>query len=203
MVEVVMSDMASHEVNFAAGVLARGLRDQPNVIAVYGDDPLRRMRALERMFRSSLPTMKQPPLCARRGDWIVGVCAMAPPDTCQLSPLERLRAVPALLMDGPGAMSRSLRWQAEWGKRDLKERHWHLGPVAVEPGLQGFGVGSHMMERFCARMDDEGEVAYLETEKPENVRFYERFGFETVKEVEVLDRPNWFMRREPPSRQSG
>jgi len=158
------------------------------------------MQAMERIFRSLLPMMKQPPLCARRGDWIVGVCGMAPPGTCRLSPPDRLRIMPAVVMGGPGALSRSLRWQAEWEKRDLKERHWHLGPLAVEPALQGMGVGSQMMERFCARMDSEGEVAYLETETPENVRFYQRFGFETVEEAEVLGNPNWFMRREPARR---
>ncbi len=200
MVEVVISDMARHEVTFAAGVLSRGMRDQPNVVAVYGESPLRRMQAVERIFRSVLPMMKPPPLCARRGEWIVGVCGMAPPDLCRLSGPDRLRIMPALVMSGPGALSRSLRWQAEWEKRDLKERHWHLGPLAVEPALRGMGVGSQMMERFCARMDSEGEVAYLETETPDNVRFYERFGFETVEEAEVLGNPNWFMRREPARR---
>jgi len=48
---------------------------------------------------------------------------------------------------------------------------------------------------FSARMDAAGEDAYLETDKPINVRFYERFGFEVVGEQEVLGVPNWFMVR--------
>jgi ribosomal protein S18 acetylase RimI-like enzyme len=75
--------------------------------------------------------------------------------------------------------------------------------VAVEPGLQGMGVGSQMLERFCARMDDEGEMAFLETDKPENVRLYERFRFETIAEAEVFGNTNWFMRREPQTGRSG
>jgi hypothetical protein len=51
------------------------------------------------------------------------------------------------------------------------------------------------MEVFCARVDAAGEVAYLETDKLVNVRFYERFGFEVIGEQEVLRVPNWFMRR--------
>ena len=90
-----------------------------------------------------------------------------------------------------------------WEKHDPNERHWHLGPVAVEPALQGMGVGSQMMERFCARMDDEGEMAFLETDKQVNVRFYERFRFQTIAEAEVLGNPNWFMRREPKTGRSG
>jgi hypothetical protein len=197
MVEVVIGDAAIHELPFAAGVLGRGMRDLPNVVAAYGDDPLRRMRIGERVFRTMVPMMKRRPLCARRGEWIVGVCGLAPPGACQPTPFQKLRMLPAMLGAGPGVLSRTLRWTGDWSGRDPKERHWHLGPVAVEPGLQGMGIGSQMMERFCALMDEEGEMAYLETEKPENVRFYERFAFKTIEEAEVLGGPNWFMRREP------
>jgi predicted N-acetyltransferase YhbS len=82
-----------------------------------------------------------------------------------------------------------------WKRHDPGERHWHLGPLAVDAHLQGEGVGSRMMRVFCAKMDAAGEDAYLETDKPINVRFYERFGFEVVGEEEVLGVPNWFMLR--------
>ncbi len=196
MIEVAISDLGRRELIFAAGVLGRGMRDNPGTFAVFGDDPLRRMRASERAFRSVLPLMKRPPLCARRGDWIVGVCGMAPPGTCQPPPFDQLRLLPAMLSIGPGTLPRVFRWLRAWADRDSKDRHWHLGPVAVEPGLQGMGIGSQMMERFCAMMDQEEELAYLETDKPENVRFYERFGFQTIDEAQVLGNPNWFMRRE-------
>ncbi len=203
MIEVSIGDVGRQEMVFAAGVLGRGMRDNPMAFAVFGHDPLRRMRASERAFRSVLPLMKRPPLCARRGDWIVGVCGMAPPGTCQPSPPEQLRMMPALLGFGPGTLFRIAQWVRAWGGRDPKERHWHLGPVAVEPGLQGMGIGSQMMERFCAMMDQEEELAYLETDKPENVRFYEKFSFQTTAEAEVLGSPNWFMRREPKTGRSG
>ena len=51
------------------------------------------------------------------------------------------------------------------------------------------------MQAFCAKMDAAGEVAYLETDKDVNVRFYERFGFEVVNQEEVLGVTNWFMIR--------
>ncbi|MGH3144285.1 MAG: GNAT family N-acetyltransferase, partial [Rubrobacter sp.] len=59
----------------------------------------------------------------------------------------------------------------------------------------GRGVGSKLMEAFCARVDEAGDAAYLETDKPINVRFYERFGFETVGAEDVLGVPNWYMLR--------
>ena len=203
MIEVAVTELDRHEMTFAAGVLARGMRDNPIHIAAFGNDPLRRMRALEHIFASLLPLMKHPPLSARRGEHIVGVTGMSPPGTCQPPPFDQLRLLPAMLRSGPGALPRVFRWLRAWADRDLKDRHWHLGPLAVEGGLQGMGIGSQIMEGFCARMDEGREVAYLETDKPENVRFYEKFGFQTKEEADVLATPNWFMRREPAAGQGG
>ena len=38
-------------------------------------------------------------------------------------------------------------------------------------------------------------MAYLETDKIENVRFYERFGFRVVGGTDVLGTGTWFMNR--------
>jgi predicted N-acetyltransferase YhbS len=88
-------------------------------------------------------------------------------------------------------------WTSAWARRDLDEPHVHLGPVAVDVRLQGQGIGSLLMREHCWRLDGDRAVGYLETDKPNNVRFYERFGFEVVREEPVLGLPNWFMRREP------
>jgi hypothetical protein len=53
------------------------------------------------------------------------------------------------------------------------------------------------MREYCARLDSARAVGYLETDKPANVTFYERFGFETIGSAPVLNTPNWFMRRAP------
>jgi predicted N-acetyltransferase YhbS len=85
----------------------------------------------------------------------------------------------------------------EWKKHDLSEPHWHLGPVAVDAHLQGIGIGSAMMAEYCARIDRARAAGYLETDKLVNVAFYEKFGFKTIGQTEVLNIPNWFMRRPP------
>ena len=51
--------------------------------------------------------------------------------------------------------------------------------------------------------DAAGEVAYLETDKEINARFYERFGFEVVGEEQVLGVRNWFMTRPAENRVQG
>ncbi len=85
------------------------------------------------------------------------------------------------------------RWVGEWARRDPTEPHWHLGPVAVDSPLQGRGIGGTMLADFCARMDDCRALSYLETDKFENVRFYQTFGFTVIAEAKVLGVPNWFM----------
>lgn len=59
--------------------------------------------------------------------------------------------------------------------RDLRpEAHVHLGPLAVDAHLQGQGIGSLIVQEHCRRLDSAREVGYLETDKRENVGFYER-----------------------------
>ena len=66
---------------------------------------------------------------------------------------------------------------------DLEERHWHLGPVGSSRACRARASAALMLAAFGAQMDDEGEVAWLETDKPENVVFYRRAGFERRRRV--------------------
>ena len=182
----------------ALGVLTRGMRDNPVHVAAFGDDAQRRQERLHRVFGGAYEAMGwQANMLAARGPdgTIAGVCGAMPPGGCRLGPGKQLSLMPRMLSSGPRASLRAARWLGAWAKRDPEERHWHLGPIAVDAHLQGMGVGSKLMEVFCARVDTAGEDAYLETDKPANVRFYERFGFEVIGEQEVLGVPNWFMLR--------
>jgi hypothetical protein len=140
-VEVEIRELHHDEIPFAAGVLARGMRDNPGAVAVYGDDPLRRVHDLEAQFRTFLPASRHPPLVACRTGVIVGVLGMAPPGACQASLAQRIRVAPPLLLRthlllrGPDAWLRIVCWAWAWSARHPRERHWHLGPVAVEAGL--------------------------------------------------------------------
>jgi ribosomal protein S18 acetylase RimI-like enzyme len=190
--------LGSADAEQVVGVLSRGMRDNPLHVAVFGEDPERRQERLHRLFGAAFHTMgwQRHMLAARSADGaIVGVCGILPPGNCLPTPGKQLRMLPGLLQNGPRAASRTLRWLGAWSKHHPEERHWHLGPIAVDAGLQRMGVGSLLMEVFHAQMDAAGEEAYLETDKLANVRFYKRFGFEVVGEQDVLGVPNWFMRR--------
>jgi len=183
-------------------VLARGMRDNPVHVAAFGEDPERRRRRFRGLMAAAFSIRDfSHTLVARREDGvIVGVCGMMPPGNCLPDFRQRLRLLPTLLSIGPRAVGRTMHWLGVWEKHDPEERHWHLGPLAVDAHLQGMGVGSRMMQVFCAQMDAAREDAYLETDKPENVRFYERFGYRVVGEQEVLGVTNYFMLRRPERR---
>lgn len=91
--------------------------------------------------------------------------------------------------------SRIAHWLSIWDEHDPLEPHRHLGPVGVLPQFQGHGIGSKMMENFCAQLDANSEPAYLETDRLENVRFYEKFRFRVVGETDLFDIRNYFMWR--------
>ncbi len=191
--------LGATEVEEALGVIARGMRDNPIHVVVFGENPERRRKSFRRLVGAAFAAkdVGSHMLVARSADGeIVGVCGMMPPGDCKPGLGDALHVLPGLLRNGPRAAGRTVRWFGAWSGHDPKTRHWHVGPVAVEAHLQGMGIGSKLMRVFSARMDALDEDAYLETDKPENVYFYERFGFEVVGEEEVLGVPTWFMLRQ-------
>jgi ribosomal protein S18 acetylase RimI-like enzyme len=193
-----MRELGSPDLAAAALVLARGMCSNPIDARAFGGDPARRVGALARFFRPVLRGLRRRGsiVGAFRDGALVGVCAAAPPGRCQPALMEKLTIAPATLSRlGLGTPIRIARWTADWGRRDPREPHWHLGPVAVDTALQRRGIGSELLAGFCARLDELRAGAYLETDKLENVRFYEGFGFEVCGRAEVIGVPCWFMRR--------
>jgi ribosomal protein S18 acetylase RimI-like enzyme len=197
-VEVEVVSLTGRALEAAAGVLARGMRDNPVHHAVFGPDPDRRVRVLQPMFRTMLGIWRHPVICARLDGELVGVVTPLPPGACRPPVGQGLRlAWPVLAGAGLARWSRAPRWLGAWYRHHPRQTHCHLGPVAVDAHLQQRGIGSQMLAVFAARMDADGEDAYLETDKPENVRFYQRFGFEIIDQATVVGTPNWFMWRRP------
>jgi GNAT superfamily N-acetyltransferase len=191
-------DLLPEERAAAITLLARGMLDNPLNIAAYGEDRERRERSLRRMFTTMFRVFTaQRPLAAIDDGVLVGVAGIAPPATCQPRPLQRLRFLPSLVAVGPSAAIRVAKWLAAWEERDPDPPHTHLGPVAVEPRLRGHGIGGQIMLEHCRQLDQAGQVSYLETDKRENVPFYQRHGYEVVAEDSVLGVSNWFMSRQP------
>ena len=94
------------------------------------------------------------------------------------------------------------RWDAFWAWVESKlpdQRLWHLDSVAVEPTMQGRGIGSALIEDGLRRARSTETAVLLETGSKRNVTLYERLGFRVIAD---LDPPTsgphvWFMRWDP------
>ena len=78
------------------------------------------------------------------------------------------------------------------------EPHWYLPMIGVDPGKQGIGYGSALLEHALEWCDGEGKLAYLESSSPKSVPLYQRHGFELVGTIQVGSSPPLFpMLRKP------
>ena len=199
--EIEIRDLTTAEKALAGAVAGRALSDNPTFRWIAGDDNLARVGGAMDLFAGFVAGHLDPQVGAFLGDHVVGVCGSAAPVMCigDVAP-EELRTPPETI----GAPGNGSREHFVWSllcTKDLDERHWHLGPVSVEPLLQGEGIGAKMLTIFCQRMDNAGEIVWLETDKPDNVIFYSRHGFVVAEEVVAPTSgeqfTTWFMRRDP------
>jgi GNAT superfamily N-acetyltransferase len=80
----------------------------------------------------------------------------------------------------------------------VRAPHWYLGILGVDPAFQRTGAGTALLQPVLEQCDVEGIPAYLETQKPENVPWYGRHGFDVVEQLDVRGSPPlWTMQREP------
>lgn len=196
---LVLRLLGSGELEGAARLVGKGMRDNPSNMRVFRiPDSEHRSIAMGRFFVPVLKGLFQRGLVlgAFLSNRLVGICGMARPGFCQPNTIEKTKVLPAAVIGNPITTPLLIvNWVKEWSRRDPTEPHWHLGPVVVEPSLQGQGIGTAMLRAFCAIVDDTGANAYLETDKRQNVHLYQRFGFTVVESVEVLGVANWFMSR--------
>ena len=171
------------------------MRDNPMHVAAYGADPDRREQAHARIMRALFRYGRNnEPIGVWRDETLVACTGVLVDGGCRAG-VGQLRMLPAIAALGPRTTMRVAAWLRVWAARDLDEPHAHLGPLAVDRHLQGQGIGGILLAEHCRRLDERGEVGYLETDKAENVRFYEKQGYRVIGEAKALGVPSWFMRR--------
>lgn len=197
--QVTITRLSAERVREAGEVLGAAFASSPLERAVRGTIDERQRRGLVVAYTATcrLPGRVRIALSEHR---IVGVIRWVESPRCQLRLREKLTMAPTAITAFGRNLPKAMRWVAAWSKRDPLEPHVHLGPIGVTPELQGRGIGSQMLSGYCEELDVAGSPGYLETDKPENVRLYERIGFEVQDEAELLGVPNWFMRRAPTRR---
>jgi len=180
-----------------AGVLARAFWDDPVWRWLFPDDTTS-TRRLELTFNAYLADALRVGSVFTTPD-LEGAALWKPPGKWQLSWGSLLRSAPELLRAFGLRIAYALRIERVVESEHPRDPHWYLSVLGTDPTAQGKGVGGALVRQVTDRCDHLGIPAYLESSKPENVPYYERFGFAVTGETRLGKDgpPIWFMWRDP------
>lgn len=81
---------------------------------------------------------------------------------------------------------------------DSPEPCWYLNSIGVEPSEQRRGLGTALISLMLKRIDEDALPSFLDTSVPDNLGYYERFGFQVTAESQLPNGiPLWGMTRPP------
>lgn len=169
---------------------ARAYLDDP-MMTWYVGERADRLARLQRFFTAALGRLVRG---SSREVWttsdVAGGAHWARPGSGPVSPREMLPGVPAVLRSlGPAGMRRSARAYRVLQRHRPAALHLYLEGLATHPDHQRRGVASALVGEMLAHADGDGAGAYLETQRAENVPFYERHGFRVTAEIDVPGSP--------------
>ncbi|UFS98083.1 GNAT family N-acetyltransferase [Nocardia huaxiensis] len=118
---------------------------------------------------------------------MVGAAVWAPPGLWQTSKLTLLRCLPGLGRAFRTRLPQAAKMSDRMAEHHPREPHWYLAFIGTLPSARGKGFGQALLHSRLERCDAEGVPAYLESSKPDNVPYYERFGFEKNGELDATN----------------
>lgn len=173
------------DVRGLARTLGRAFHDDP-VMTWMLPDAAARTKAVPRVFA----TMTRHHFLsgggvevARGQGAIAGAALWDPPNRWKESRFEELVMMPGFIW-AFGSRAAVGQEVAETMKRvHPEEPHWYLAVIGSDPSVRGAGFGHALMRSRLDRVDAEYAPAYLESTKPDNLPYYQRFGFEVIGEI--------------------
>lgn len=186
------------EVRAVAGTLARAFHDDPVMMWLFGNKDGPRLRRLTRFFATETRRLLRGDDTVLTADGHPGAAAWARPDHWRTSWIDLVRAMPVMVPGVGPRLPRAVRGLGVMERSHPREPHWYLAFVGTDPDCRGTGAGWAVIEPVLDRCDAAGLGAYLESSKPENLPYYERFGFGITGRIDLPDGPPlWPMWRDP------
>ncbi len=171
-----------------ARILARAFADDPVITWMFGDPDRQRAR-IEHAFETwtrRIFVPKQAVVVHPSGH---AAACWAPPAQWRLTVTQQLRLLPSMAhIFSVARLPTVLSGMQRLAETHPDEHaHWYLGFIGADPEHQGRGLGSELLVNALRRCDHDRTPAYLEASRPENVPFYERFGFTVTHELQLPD----------------
>ncbi len=121
---------------------------------------------------------------------INGLIIIAPIKNSELSVWDyiKTKSLKAILSLGIGTIVRSVKYEnncIKIRKNIATSDMWYIFQFGVLPEKQGQGIGSRTMKPFLNWLDSEKISCYLETQKEQNIKMYNHFGF-SLKSTDTL-----------------
>ena len=203
-----ISPISAGEIPSAASVLAGAFAEAPRFRFLLPNDA-RREEKLRwywgATIRASISTGAVVHVARRESGGDVGAVAIwEPPEMGSRDTLTLLRsglwAAPIRL--GVSAYLRRHALGAMLSALEPPHPCWYLDTIGVEPSEQRTGLGTALLDLMLERIDEDVLPSFLDTSAPDNLGYYERFGFRVTAESTLPNGiPLWGMTRQPRPRQ--
>ncbi|MGW4351494.1 GNAT family N-acetyltransferase [Nocardia sp. NPDC004582] len=183
-------------------VLGIAFSDDPLISWLIRDDATRARRAaalFAAQARHHFIPLGGVEVACNDANSIVGAALWAPPGHWHVPDAATLRQLPALAVVFRHRLLTAGRLAETMASEHPREPHWYLAVIGTLPGVRGQGFGQALLNSRLDRCDADGLPAYLESSKPDNVPYYERFGFDVTGTLDATrgGPPLWPMWRAP------
>ncbi|WP_233213529.1 GNAT family N-acetyltransferase [Mycobacterium hubeiense] len=175
------------DVRAVAATLGRAFYDDP-VMTWMLPNAARRAKGLPRMFAAMTRhhfLAGGGAEVAHRSEQIGAAALWDPPGAWKHSRREELRMLPGIMLAMGGRARRSMQVTELMKQHHPEEPHWYLAVIGSDPSVRGGGFGQALMHSRLDRVDAEHAPAYLESSNPDNIPYYNRFGFELSGEIKL------------------
>ena len=191
-------EVTKSQKNKASDVLANAFQDDPFYRFVIPDDNRR-----ERKLRWLMGKVVDYSILygkAYTTPGVEGVICWLPPGGTELRMGRIIRVglhaiIPRFGFAGYRRFDDNMAYSGKIHKSSVREPHWYLWAIGVDPQCQGKGTGGKLLHPVLDLAGRTKTPCYLETHNQRNIPFYEKFGFRIVKEgrVPAHNLPIWAM----------
>ncbi|BBY41923.1 GNAT family N-acetyltransferase [Mycolicibacterium celeriflavum] len=188
MADVEVAPARRRDVRTLSEVLGRAFYQDPVMRWMLPDDATR-ARGLTRMFATMTRHhfLRTDAVEVAGGERIGAAALWAPPGQWKQGRLEELLMMPGFIRAFGSRVRRGQQVSELMKQHHPEEPHWYLAVIGSDPTVRGTGFGQALMRSRLDRCDAEYAPAYLESSNPDNIPYYQRFGFEVTGEITLPD----------------